>query len=85
MKITSFETIIVNVPYKQREVSSRLDRAGISTVLLKLTTDDGIVGWGETSNSANAAVFNEALKTARPLVVGRDPWQRRSIAQDFYR
>lgn len=85
MKITRYETMIVNVPYKRREVSSRLDRAGVSTVLLKLTTDDGIVGWGETCNSANAAVFDEALKTARPLVVGRDPWQRRSIAQDFYR
>ena len=46
MKITRYETMIINVPYKRREVSSRLDRAGVSTVLLKLTTDDGIVGWG---------------------------------------
>jgi L-Ala-D/L-Glu epimerase len=85
MKIASFETTIVNVPYRWREVSSRLDRGGVSIVLLKLTTDDGLVGWGETCNSANAAVFEQALRTAQPLVVGRDPWQRRAIARDFYR
>lgn len=85
MKIAKFETTIVNVPYRRREISSRLNRGGVTTVLVKLTTDDGIVGWGETCNSANAMVFEEALKTARPLVVGRDPWQRKAIAQDFYR
>jgi L-Ala-D/L-Glu epimerase len=85
MKVVGFDTIIVNVPYKRREVSSRLDRGGVSLVLLKLTTDDGLVGWGETCNSATAQTFEDALKTARPLVLGRDPWQRRSIAQDFYK
>jgi L-Ala-D/L-Glu epimerase len=85
VRIAGFETTIVNMPYRRREVSSRLDRGGVSLVLVKLTTDDGLVGWGESCNSANAAVFEAALATARPLVLGRDPWQRRAIAQDFYR
>jgi L-alanine-DL-glutamate epimerase-like enolase superfamily enzyme len=84
VKIVGFDTVVVNMPYIRREVSSRLDRAGVSIVLVKLTTDDGSVGWGESCNSANAAMFEEALKSARPLVLGRDPWQSAAIARDFY-
>ena len=85
MKITRFDTTIVNVPYRHQEVSSRLIRSGVSIVIVKLTADNGLGGWGESCNSANAAVFEAALETARPFLIGRDPWQGKAIARDFYK
>ena len=48
MKVTSLETTIVSVPYRHRETSSRVRRDGVTDVLVKIGTDTGLVGWGET-------------------------------------
>lgn len=53
MKIKSIEPITVSVPYRHRETSSRLARDGVTAVLVKITTDDGIVGWGESCPGPN--------------------------------
>ena len=54
MKIVSLETTIVSIPYTHDEVSSRIVRGGVTDVVVKLTTDDGLVGWGESCGSPNA-------------------------------
>ena len=46
MKIERIEPTIVSVPYSHRETSSRVRRDGVTAVLVKVTTDDGRVGWG---------------------------------------
>ena len=55
MKIATFDVTPVSVPYKHREISSQVARDGVSDVLVKLTTDDGIVGWGEACCGADTA------------------------------
>ena len=55
MKIATVETIPVNVPYRRREVSSLVARDGVSDVLVKVTTDEGLVGWGEACCGADTA------------------------------
>jgi len=46
MKIVDLQTIPVRIPYKHAEVSSLIDRSGIVDIVVKITTDNGLVGWG---------------------------------------
>ena len=84
MKIARIETIPVSVPYRHREVSSQVARDGVSDVLVKLTTDDGLVGWGEACCGADTASIDAALHAMAPFVLGRDPWNRDAMRRDAF-
>lgn len=84
MRIVDLETTIVSVPYRHQEVSSRVNRGGVTDVIVKLTTDNGLVGWGESCSGADVVSIEQAVHAARPFVVGRDPWQSEAIARDFF-
>ena len=84
MKIATFDVTPVSVPYKHREISSQVARDGVSDVLVKLTTDDGIVGWGEACCGADTASIEAALRALAPFVVGRDPWNRDAMRHDAF-
>ncbi len=54
------------------------------TLLVRLETDGGIVGWGECS-PMNTRVTQSHLKhSIKPLVVGRDPFNLESIVEDIF-
>ena len=53
MKIVDLQTIPVRIPYKHAEVSSLIDRSGIVDIVVKITTDTGLVGWGEAPRAAS--------------------------------
>lgn len=82
MKVARLECWTVRVPYRHDELSALVARGGVSDVLVKLTTDDGLVGWGECTRAANVAGIEDAVRAMAPLVVGRDPWQREAIRRD---
>jgi len=84
VKIATLETIPVSVPYRHREASSIVARDGVSDVLVKLTTDDGLVGWGEACCGADTASVDAALKSMAPFVIGRDPWNRDAMRRDAF-
>jgi L-Ala-D/L-Glu epimerase len=84
VKIATVETIPVSVPYRRREISSQVARDGVSDVLVKLTTDDGLVGWGEACCGADTAAVEAALRAMTPFVVGRDPWNREAMRRDVF-
>jgi len=84
MKVAELETYLVSVPYRHTEVSTRVYRGGVTAVIVKLTSDQGLVGWGETTVGPEAASIELAVQSARPFLVGRDPWQKDSIAKDYY-
>ena len=84
MKIATVEPIPVSVPYRRREISSQVARDGVSDVLVKLTTDDGLVGWGEACCGADTASVEAALRAMTPFVVGRDPWNRDAMRRDVF-
>ena len=84
MHITKFETFPTRVPYRHKEVSARVNRGGIADTIVKLTTDDGLTGWGECTRAADASGIGSALKAMAPLVLGRDPWDRETIRRDVF-
>jgi glucarate dehydratase len=84
VKVAAVETIPVSVPYRHREVSSQVARDGVSDVLVKVTTDDGIVGWGEACCGADTASVDAALRAMSPFVIKRDPWNRDAIRRDLF-
>lgn len=84
MKIATIEPTIVSVPYQHRETSSRVSRDGVTAVVVKITTEDGLVGWGESCPGPNVESVFEVVKSTVPLFTGRDPWEREAIAADFY-
>ena len=84
MKIATLETIPVSVPYRHREVSSQVARDGVSDVLVKLTTDDGLIGWGEACCGADTASVEAAVRAMASFVVGRDPWNREAMRRDAF-
>ena len=53
MKISEIEFIPVSIAYTHRETSAQVDRDGVTAVVVKATTDDGLVGWGESCSGAN--------------------------------
>ena len=84
MKIARLETWIVSVPYLHDEISSRVARGGVTDVIVRLTADNGLVGWGECTSGPDAASIEQAVRSAAPFVLGRDPWQSEAIARDFF-
>ncbi|MEZ4834546.1 MAG: mandelate racemase/muconate lactonizing enzyme family protein [Caldilineaceae bacterium] len=54
-------------------------------LLVKVETDEGIYGWGESGLSGREQAVVEALNHYRGLLVGRDPMQIGAIWQLLYR
>jgi len=84
VKVAKVETIPVSVPYRHREVSAQVARDGVSDVLVKVTTDDGLIGWGEACCGADTASVDAALQAMTPFVVERDPWNREAMRRDAF-
>lgn len=83
MKVVKLEAITVRVPYKRVEASALINRGGITDVIIKITADNGLVGWGECTRAADTAGIESAVKAMVPLVVGRDPWDKEAIHRDL--
>ena len=83
MKIVKLEAIPVRIPYKRVEASSLIARGGVCDVLVKVTTEDGLVGWGECTRAADTAGIESAVNVMAPLVVGRSAWDKEQIQRDL--
>lgn len=86
MRIVGFEVTPVYGKLRRSYRSSRIQEGvGIRNVIVRLTTDDGLVGWGESCGLADPASIANALEAMKPFVLGRDPWDNEAIARDVYR
>jgi L-alanine-DL-glutamate epimerase-like enolase superfamily enzyme len=85
MRIASIDTWIVSVPYTHRENSAQVNRDGVTDVIVKVTTDDGLVGWGESCSGANVESVQEAVRAFIPIALGRNPWNREALWYDCFR
>jgi len=83
MKVVKLEAIPVRIPYKRVEASSLIARSGVADVLVKLTADNGLVGWGECTRAADVPGIENAVNAMAPLVVGRDPWDKEAIHREL--
>jgi L-alanine-DL-glutamate epimerase-like enolase superfamily enzyme len=83
MKVEKIEAFPVRVPYKRIEASSLINRGGITDVLIKLTADNGLVGWGECTRAADTVGIESAVRAMTPVIIGRDPWDKEAIHRDL--
>ena len=74
MKITAIEPILIRVPYRHKGTGHSI--GGISwttmdTLLVRVVTDEGLVGWGEAFGYNSIPATKAALETAViPLALG---------------
>jgi len=84
MRIVSLEAFPASIAYSHVERSSRVNRSGVTDVVVRLTTDSGLVGWGESCSGADTASIEAAVRSMAKFVVGRDPWDSEAIARDVF-
>ena len=72
MKITAVTTVVVNAQMR-------------NWVFVKVSTDEGVVGWGEASLEWKTRAVCGAVADLEPLVVGQDPARIEHLFQIMYR
>jgi L-alanine-DL-glutamate epimerase-like enolase superfamily enzyme len=91
MKIASIEAIVLRFPFTVGGVSAAgvWGGAGMQaadSLLLKVTTDDGLVGWGETFGFVGIPAVKAAIEQMlAPACIGRDATQIDAIGLDLQR
>jgi len=73
VKITDLQTYLVDT------------KGLIKWVFVKVTTDEGIVGYGEAGNAFRERAQAAAIQELKPLVVGRDPFEIRAFWSRAYK
>lgn len=89
MKITRIEPSLVRTPLVLDgavPMASGAPKSDIHTVLVKVETDEGVIGWGEAfSNAGWFATCSAVEKIVAPRVVGKDPANIAQIQADLHR
>jgi glucarate dehydratase len=84
MKIARCEVTGANVAYQHREVSSQVERDGVTAGVIRLETDSGLVGWGEACSGADMESILATVRAMAPFVLGRDPWRAEEMKRDAW-
>jgi L-alanine-DL-glutamate epimerase-like enolase superfamily enzyme len=74
MRITGLRAIPVAVPFHEDELWAFGGRRGLVSILIDMTTDDGLSGLGEASAYPSADIVLAVLRSVEPLVIGEDPF-----------
>ncbi len=85
VRISAIDSWIVSVPYTNRENSAQVNRDGVTDIIVRVATDEGLVGWGESCSGANVESVQEVLRACIPIALGRDPWNREALWHDCFR
>lgn len=91
MKIASIEAIVLRIPFTVGGVSAAgvWGGAGMQaadSLLLKVSTDDGLVGWGETFGFVGIPAVKAAIEQMlAPACIGREASQIEAIGLDLQR
>jgi L-alanine-DL-glutamate epimerase-like enolase superfamily enzyme len=89
MKISKIEPIHISVPYCYGGSLAKADSIpwlNMDTLIVKVTTDEGHVGWGEGFGFSVCAITKVAVERAiAPLAIGRDPTDILALIGDIAR
>jgi L-rhamnonate dehydratase len=94
MNITNVEAFVLESPYENKSPEGSDEAHGVKhCLLLKVSTDEGIVGWSdvETAPHVGAAAVNAPTSGAgvfeglKSLVVGEDPFEIERLWDKVYR
>jgi D-galactarolactone cycloisomerase len=87
MKISAVEAFHISVPYdfgNAAENTAAIQWPKMETLFVKVTTDDGIVGWGEGFGLSACGITKVAAEKAiAPLALGRDPTDIAALMADI--
>jgi D-galactarolactone cycloisomerase len=87
MKITAIEPFHISVPYdfgNTAENAAATQWTKMETLFVKVTTEEGIIGWGEGFGLAACGITKVAVERAiAPLAVGRDPTDIAALTRDI--
>jgi L-alanine-DL-glutamate epimerase-like enolase superfamily enzyme len=87
MKITAVEPFHISVPYdfgNTTQNAAAVQWPTMETLFVKVTTDDGIIGWGEGFGLAACGTTKVAVERAiAPLAVGRDPTDIAALTKEI--
>jgi glucarate dehydratase len=80
MKITSLRVHVVNVPFKTLFASTFQQRRGTTRVVVRVTTDGGLEGVGESMRGKPVA---QLIERHKHLLIGEDPFEIERILNKF--
>jgi len=83
MKITGITTYLLSDTLDESFYFSQFEYASRLICVVKVSTDEGIVGWGEGYGPAE--VVRSAIDFFAPLIAGRDPLQGEVLWNEMYR
>jgi D-galactarolactone cycloisomerase len=85
MKVTEVQAIPLGIPHRTMTPPSPWSASLAKQILVKVSTDEGLVGWGECfaygAPLAVCSVIDEALA---PIVVGQDPARIESLTRSMH-
>lgn len=84
MRVSRFDIRVANIAYEHREVSSQVARDGVTAGVLRLETDNGLIGWGEICAGADIASEVDAARAMMAFVLGGDPWRAEAMRRDAW-
>ena len=89
MKISAVDTMLLSIPYRATGGLHRIAgqaSPGLNMLLVRVQTDEGIVGWGEAFGHAVAHGTKTVIDTIiGPLLIGRDPRDISGVMTDLQR
>jgi L-alanine-DL-glutamate epimerase-like enolase superfamily enzyme len=85
MKIEKIEVFRVGVPWRRKYTTSYSTFGEIEHVFIKISTDDGIVGYGEVSSlpfftGESTGTIGEVIKLLQPVIKGCSPFDLEKIS-----
>jgi L-alanine-DL-glutamate epimerase-like enolase superfamily enzyme len=84
MVIREIKLTTVSIPFIEPEIWSGGSRPGITSIIVEVVTDEGIVGIGEALPAPSPEVTLATLKGIRDLIVGESPFQIERIVNKLY-
>ncbi len=86
MKIENVETYFLKIPLDLAIRDSSFNVSYIGFPAVKLTTDDGLEGWGFNWNTAGGAEFAKEMidRYMKSALIGKDPMNRKKLVADLF-
>jgi len=86
VKITSVDALALGLPWRPTDPPSAWTAGLGKQVLVRIATDEGLVGWGEAfALGAPGAVVSVVHEVLRPALVGEDPAARERLVDRLHR
>jgi len=86
LKITDVKATIVAVPLSKITTTSIviLGQSPLLSVLVEVTTDEGITGIGESPVVNSAEICKSMIDATKPLLIGEDPFHVEKLRKKLY-